>query len=266
MEEIQNWVDPFEGFEYTTDTVFVETAEQAERLNACGLDPEIFGRFVDPSFYIGLAIQAGVESGISAEGNVNMLQALTQHRKALLDEPLQVKGRIVAVTDVPRGCTIDTDVWFEDARGDRVITARRLSLKPDRGKKAERGAGDRPPAVIENSDLLERVGAHRLTPRQVQDYSSEGNSIHYDMEAANRAGFRAPLIGGGMGVHYLMAWLFEARGQPEKLDLDIYFRRPIFWDASFEVAISEPLTAICLLTEEAGQTKILTEARINQIM
>ena len=41
----------------------------------------------------------------------------------------------------------------------------------------------------------------------------EGNSIHYEQEAAEQAGFRAPLIGGGMGVHYLTAEMWR-RYQP----------------------------------------------------
>lgn len=256
------WREPEAGFEYQPHEVKVTPEYQHEKLTACGIAPDVFGRFVDPSFYIGLGIHAGIRSGISAEGNVNMLQSLIQHRPVALGETLKVCGVITAVTTVPRGRAIDTDVWFEDAQGGRAISARRRSLKPDPSKAGKSGAGDRPEAVIRAETELETLARYQLTPEQVVAYSSEGNSIHYDMAAANRAGFRAPLIGGGMGVHFLMAALWS-QGAPGLLDLDIFFRRPIFWDETFEVAISRQRDAICLRQADSG--KVLTEARINSI-
>jgi hypothetical protein len=255
------WVDPEEGFEYRNDLIVIEAAVQREKLAICGLDPALYADTVDPSFFIGLAIRAGVASGISAEGNINMLQTLAQHRPALLGEPLTVRGRITKVTGVPRGKAVETDVWFEDEAGRRVITARRTSLKPDPGGSG-RGAGVRPPPVLTDPGAAEVVASHRLTPEIVVGYSEEGNSIHYDMVAANRAGFRAPLIGGGMGVHYLMAALYRER-PPETLDLDIYFRRPIFWDDAFEVVRAHD--AIALTRHDGNALKVLTEARINAL-
>ncbi len=116
--------------------------------------------------------------------------------------------------------------------------------------------------MIEDVESLEPLSTHTLTPEIVKGYSSEGNSIHYEMEAANRAGFRAPLIGGGMGVHYLLAALWQ-HSPPERLDLDIYFRRPIFWDDTFAVAVdvgADGWRAMALVKDG----KVLTEARINE--
>lgn len=258
------WVDPYAGFAYRTDTVVVAADYQREKLSLCGIDPGVFGGAVDASFFIGLAIRAGVASGISAQGNVNMLQSLVQHRPALLDETLTVQGRITAVTEVPRGRTIDTDVWFEDASGERVITARRRSLKPDPGK-SERGAGERPPPVLNNPADATVLATHTLTPEIVVNYSEAGNSIHYDLEAARRAGFRAPLIGGGMGVHYLLAAIYAEKA-PRTFDLDIYFRRPIFWDDSFNVVRENDEQQGMALTRNVGDAvKVLTEMHINAI-
>lgn len=262
----QQWVDPHAGFEYDEDTVAVPRDYQREKLSLCGIDPDVFGETVDASFYIGLAIRAGVASGISAEGNVNMLQSLIQHRPAKLDESLTVRGRITTVTDVPRGWTVDTDVWFEDGAGERVITARRRSLKPDPEKDA-RGAGERPAPVLANPAEADVLASHRLTPEIVVDYSEEGNSIHYDLEAARKAGFRAPLIGGGMGVHYLLAAIY-AEKPPSHFDMDIYFRRPIFWDEAFNVVRRDGAMALTR-TEGTGESqvvKVLTEARVNGLM
>jgi hypothetical protein len=254
------WHEPVAGFEYETATVVISSDFQRDKLAACGLDTEIFHGAVDPSFFIGEAIHAGVSSGISAEGNVNMLQTLAQHRPAMLDEPLTVRGRIAAVTEVPRGRTIDTEVVFESATGERVISANRRSLKPDPAKAGTRGAGDRPEPVVTDLAMMEVVAEHTLTPEIVKAYSREGNSIHYELEAAQAAGFRAPLIGGGMGVHYLLAHIWAVR-QPAVLDLDIYFRRPIFWDERFAVAVAPGLDAICI----AKDGKVATEARIKAL-
>lgn len=261
-EETKRWLEPREGFEYRSGTVSIGAEYQREKIGLCGIDPDLYGDTVDASFFIGLAIRAGVVSGISAEGNVNMLQSLVQHRPARLDEALTVRGVITAVTPVPRGRTIDTDVWFEDEAGQRVITARRRSLKPTPGGD-RRGAGERPPPVLDDPAAARMLASHTLTPEVVVAYSEEGNSIHYDLQAARKAGFRAPLIGGGMGVHYLMAALY-AQAPLQHLDLDIYFRRPIFWDDGFDVVEDAAGGAIALIRREGEAAKVLTEARINE--
>jgi len=263
MSDIE-WKEPVAGFEFDPEVISVSEEFQSEKLEACGLKSETLHGFVDASFFIAIGIHAGIKNGISAEGNVNMLTSLVQHRPILLDEPLTVKGSITKVTDVPRGQTIDTDVWFEDQAGNRAISAPRMSLRPDPHKPGsstdKKGAGTRPSPVIENAAALTRFESYTLSPDRVKSYSSEGNSIHYEMGAANKAGFRTPIIGGGMGVHYLIHTLWLKK--PFKtFDLSIYFRRPIFWDHQFVVAV-DPWKAIALLGKEG---KVLTEARINQL-
>lgn len=262
------WHEPVVGFELEPQEIIVSTDVQREKLSACDLDSDDLDGWVDSAFYIGLGIHAGIASGISAEGNVNMLTSLIQHRLVRLDEPLTVRGRITGVEDVPRGQAISTDVWFEDANGKRAISAPRKSLRPhaspktDEAKSSEsktKGAGDRPAPVIGDIEALTQYQSFQLTPTRVKDYSSEGNSIHYEMDAANQAGFRAPIIGGGMGVHYLVHTLWK-ECQPTAWDLSIYFRRPIFWDDAFTV-MANPWTAIGLVKNG----KVLTEARINQL-
>lgn len=280
MSDVENWVVPHQGFNYLPDTVAVTAAHQVDKLLACGIDAEIFAGQVDPAFFIGIAIHAGINSGISAEGNINMLQSLRMHRPVLLGEELEVKGQIVAVTEVPRGLRVDTDVWFEDTHGQRVISAPRTSLRPDpqraesknhsagvTDKDNDKGAGERPQPVVDDLSALEFLASYQLTPEGVRAYSMEGNSIHYEMEPAQKAGFRAPLIGGGMGVHFLMAELWQAHkqsGGPEAFDAEIYFRRPIFWDdavAAYSRADEQTgWNAMALLKEDAqGKQKVGTE-------
>lgn len=258
----QEWIDPYEGFVYRTETIVVTAEEQEAKLSACGLSSARYEGYVDPAFYIGLAIRAGIKSGISAEGNINMVQSLTQHRPVRLGEPLTVYGSIDAIEQVPRGRTVDTRVWFEDAEGNRAISASRKTLKPDPSKVGTRGAGERPPPVVTDIGALEPITQHELTPDAVKAYSSEGNAIHYDMDAATQAGFRAPMIGGGMGVHFLIDAL--ARPQlPTTLELSLYFRRPIFWDERFNVSVDPKGNTACLWKLDGTTPKVLTEAAIH---
>jgi len=267
MSDVENWVVPYPGFRYQQDTIAVSAAHQQEKLAACGIDADVFAGFIDPAFFIGIAIHAGIHSGISAEGNINMLQALNMHRPVTLGEELVVQGRILAVTEVPRGLRVETDVWFEDAAGARVISAPRTSLRPDPQRAGVKGAGERPVPVIEDVNGLTLLDHYQLSPEGVRAYSMEGNSIHYEMEPAQKAGFRAPLIGGGMGVHFLMAELWQAHkhsGGPQAFDAEIYFRRPIFWDDSVGVySRADDQTgwnAMALLKEDAqGKQKVGTE-------
>ncbi len=266
-----DWQEPAVGFEIVSRPLSVTAAHQAEKLEAAGVDPATFGDTVDPSFFIGIGIQAGIRSGISAQGNVNMVQRLTQKRPVQLGETLRVKGHIDAINEVPRGHTVSTVITFEDADGHVVVDASRTSLKPDPSRAGRRGAGDRPPPVVPEPHLASVIDEHQLTPERVKAYSTEGNAIHYEEEAARKAGFRAPMIGGGMGVHYLAALLWS-RGVPTELDLSIFFRRPIFWDERFTAAVlGEPddrssWEGLCLLRDEGeAGLKVLTEARVETL-
>lgn len=267
-EQPEHWVEPKAGFQYLADTVSVTPAHQAEKLAACGIDASLFGHQIDPAFFIGIAIQAGIRSGISAEGNINMLQGLQMHRPALLDEPLNVRGEIIDVSAVPRGRRVRTDVWFEDQQGQRVISAVRTSLRPDLTAADKGGAGERPQPVIADPAQLQILNKYTLTAERVKAYSMEGNSIHYEQEAAEQAGFRAPLIGGGMGVHYLTAELWR-RYSPKAFNADIYFRRPIFWDESILVGVqvrsSEHWSAMAVLKQD-NTAKVGTEIALRDLV
>ena len=87
------WQEPVPGFRYAEEEISVSLDFQREKLRACGLEPSVFGTDVDPAFFIGLAIQSGIRSGISAEGNINMLQGLTMHKRPVLgqDSPYREK-------------------------------------------------------------------------------------------------------------------------------------------------------------------------------
>lgn len=125
------WIEPLAGFELNQEESIVTKEYQAEKLASQGLDTSLFGNYVAPSFFIGIGIRVGISSGISAEGNVNMLSRIVQHRPVVLGEVLMSKGRIVSVEAVPSGWRISTDVWFEGSDGERAVSVPRVSLKPD---------------------------------------------------------------------------------------------------------------------------------------
>jgi hypothetical protein len=259
-------IEPYAGFKLDADTVVVSAAHQRAKLAVLGVDATAFGHCVDPSFFIGMAIHAGVNSGISSEGAINMVQSLIVHRCALLDEELSVNGEIKSISEVPRGRSTDTDVWFNDENGEPVITARCTSLRPNPDQAPGRGAGARAAPIIEDLELLAMGATHELSPECVKAYSSEGNSIHYDLAAAQKAGFRAPLIGGGMGVHFLLADLWRRRA-PQALSCDIYFRRPIFWDDAVTIGILGDNRAQALVKRDShGALKVATEIAIHELI
>jgi hypothetical protein len=117
--------------------------------------------------------------------------------------------------------------------------------------------------VIADVAPLKTVGRFTLTPESVKAYSGPHNPIHFDPEVATRHGYRAPIMGGTQCVRFLTAEIWRCF-KPKTLDLDIYFRRPLFWDDTFSVMVDEQngkWQAICL----AKDGKVATEARINSI-
>jgi len=261
--DAEQWTEPCRGYRFQSREMTVEAAEQARLVGLCGIDPDIFRGAMDPAGFISLAIQEGVRNRIHANGTVNMVNTVRQDRQMRLGEPLTVTGEILDVEEVPRGRVATSEVWFSGADGKRALTSRRRSLRPDASKAATRGAGERPDPVIADLATLKTVGTFTLTPEGVKAYSGPHNPIHFDPEAARRGGFRAPIIGGGQGVRFITASIWQ-RFRPAVLELDIYFRRPIYWDDTFTVRVDErdgTWRAICLAKDD----KVATEARISRL-
>jgi acyl-CoA thioesterase FadM len=258
------WIEPYSGLTFADRAMTVESAVEHHALTTCGIDPAVYGATVDPTTFISRAIAEGVRNGVHANGTVNMAQRLVQRAPLRLDEALTVSGKILEVSPVPRGKVAISETWFKAADGERAVMAGRRSLRPDPDKAGVRGAGDVAPPVVGDVGALKALRDVTLTPEMVKGYDSEAiNPIHSVPEAAIKAGFRAPIIGGGMGVRYLMAEIWR-RFSPSALDIEIYFRRPIFWDDTVTIRVAETgdrWTAICL----AKGDKVATEARINAI-
>ena len=105
------------------------------------------------------------------------------------------------MTSVPVACALQpmSGLKTPQANGSSVVRAPLSRPQSDSAVSGGSGAGDRPKPVIADITELTLLDQYELTPERVKAYSIEGNSIHYEQEAAERARFRAPLIGGGMG-------------------------------------------------------------------
>ena len=85
------------------------------------------------------------------------------------------------------------------------------------------------------SEVLRRP----LEPQNVADYSDEaGNLIHSDPKVALEHGFRAPIAAGLMGIHFYREVL-ETHYAPSAFDLEVWFRRPMFWDDTLSLVARE---------------------------
>jgi hypothetical protein len=260
-------ITPYAGLRYAKRVMVVDAANEARLLGHCGIDPATFRGNIDPSAFISLAIAEGVRNGISSNGGVNMVQGLVQSRPLRFDEKLTVSGEILDVQQSPRGRVSKSETWYHGENGELGVTSRRTSLKTDPTKYADpnlRGAGERPAPVITDISALRQIGRFQLTPADVKGYGlNTTNLIHFDQDAAQRAGYRAPIIGGGHGVRFLTAAVWR-QFSPRSLDVDIYFRRPLFWDDAFDIMVDDaegPWRAMCL----AKEGKVATEMRINSI-
>src|SRR5690606_41014088 len=76
----------------------------------------------------------------------------------------------------------------------------------------------------------------QLTPEKVLGYCGDtDNRIHTDPDYARGFGFRAPIAAGNQIVNLLLEAL-ALEGAPERIDVEIRFLRPVFWDEAIAVA------------------------------
>ncbi len=258
-----DWIEPYSGLTYQDRVMIVAAQDQQRLLRLCGIDPAVFGDHIDPAAFITLAIQEGVRNRVHANGTVNLAQRLMQHRPLALGEALTASGKILDVQEVPRGRVVTSETWFSGADGQRALTTGRLSLRPGAAMASASGTGEKRAPVIPDVSRLTALATATLTPEGVTAYTGPENPIHFDPEVARRKGYRAPIVGGGQCVRFLTAEIWR-RFAPRTLGMEIFFRRPVFWDDTVTVMADEQegrWTAICLV----ANGKVTTEARITAL-
>jgi len=259
-----NAVTPTEGLRFTPRRFRFDRSDEARMLRVCGADTALFHDMIDPAAFIPHAIRESALNGITENGGVNMLQTIRMESALSLDEEITVSGQITSVTQAPRGLVTTTDTFYHGQDGRLGMALRRVALKTDPTKGADpalRGAGERPAPLVVDPEALGKLDDITLAPEDVKAYSLDtGNRLHVDPEAAARAGYRAPIIGGSQGVRYMTAALWR-EGAPARVELDIRFRRPIFWDESFELRAEGEKGARSALCLSRGP-KVLMEMRV----
>jgi acyl dehydratase len=259
-------VTPYAGLAYTPRRFRFDPAAEDRMMRVCGSDAALFGGMVDPAAFIPHAIRESALNGVRENGGVNMLQVVRMESPLALDEEITVSGSITSVTEAPRGMITTAETFYHGADGRLGMALRRVALKTDPARAADpalRGAGARPAPLIDDPEALDPLGAVALTPEDVKTYSAgTANLLHVDPEAAARAGYRAPIVGGSQGVRYMTAALWR-EGAPGRVELDIRFRRPIFWDDAFEVRAEGEKGARSALCLSRGP-KVLMEMRVRR--
>jgi len=224
------------GFAFTPWTFAVDADYQARKLACCGIDPAIWGDVLDPSHFALLTIRHVNRDGFSINGSVHMVQHYRQHAPVRIGEEITLQGRIAGIERAARGTLMHAGFEVVRADGSLAMELSRTSVRMDQeGERKGPGASGAKPAA-ENPDApamgLARIGEKQLTPGGVGNYSDDKmNRIHDDPEIARQFGFRAPIAAGIMGSHIMMETLVQdGGGPPQQLEMEVRFRRPMFWD------------------------------------
>ncbi len=222
------------GFEFTPWRLAVEREHQNQKLRCCGIDPSIWGDIVDPSIFATLTIKIVNREGFSINGSVHMIQTYRVHAPIRLGEEVEMRGRITGIEPAARGSLFKAQYEMLRSDGSVAMELGRTSVRTDQN--AERKGPGGAKRVGENPDEgfldLPRIGEKQMTPEGVGNFSDEKiNRIHDDPEIARQFGYRAPIAAGIMGSHIMLEALIKDGGVPiQTLDMDVSFRRPMFWD------------------------------------
>ena len=88
------------------------------------------------------------------------------------------------------------------------------------------------------------------------------NLIHSDPEVAQSFGYKAPIAGGVMAVHFMMAHLWRD-GPLEALEMSVKFRRPMYWDDELALGTQEG-DENCLAVLRTENGKVAAEAKVSK--
>lgn len=231
------------GFEFPTRTFTVKKADQNRKLKCSGIDPELYGDFVEIAM-LGLpTLEVLMSVGIPILGGVHLSQRFRQEQPFQLEEPIKVAGRILEINPHPRGCILRCQFTYARADGTVCVEAVRSGITP----MGDREPSDGIPRPDETMDGFSEIMRRELVPDLIANYSNEaGNLIHSDPEVAKEHGFRAPIAAGLMGIH-LYREALEKLYQPKSFDLEVWFRRPMFWDDTLSLVAREALGRICAM-------------------
>ncbi len=260
-------VTPHVGFTFKPRRTMFDRAAEDRMLAVVGVDTALFDGCIDPAAFIPHAIRESRLNGISSNGMVNMMQKIVVEAPLKLDEEIEVTGEVIEVTHTPRGIVWVCDTRYTPVAGGPGVLTRRTALMTDPNVTADpsqRGTVPRPEPAVQDPAPLRTITEITMTPEDCVTYCGDTtNLIHTDLAFAQNAGYRAPIVGGSHGVRYMTAAIWQAFA-PQQIDVDIMFRRPIFWDDTFDVRVAEDgdaWTALCTVRDG----KVMGDMRINAI-
>lgn len=223
------------GFEFPETVIQVSEEEQRHKLSCCDIDGSIYGNEVDITM-LGLpTLEILMAADVPVVGAVHLFQKFHQHSPFVLGEAIVVNGKIKEVLPHERGCILSCEFRYTDPMGNVRVEAQRSGIVPV-GAKEKSHENFRPSEQLDG--FLER-NRYLLNPKKVADFSSEaGNLIHSDPKIAKQHGFRAPIAAGLMGLHFYRKFIGE-NFENKSFDLQVWFRRPMFWDDELALIIKE---------------------------
>jgi hypothetical protein len=215
------------GFEFPRQTFSISSNDQKDKLECCGVQSDLYGDWVDVAM-LGLpTLKILVDSGIPILGAVHLSQRFCQSYPLRLDEVISVYGRVIEIAPHPRGSIISCEFTYENVDGEICVEAQRCGIIPIGPKEPSHGIS-RPE---ENLHGFTEISKTILDPHRVAAFSKEaGNLIHSDPEVAKQHGFKAPIAAGLIGIHLYREVIARHMGNPECFDMEVWFRRPMFWD------------------------------------
>lgn len=237
---------------------------QEKRLEACGVDPALFGTAAETGLFGQDCFRMMTLSGETLDGMVHLGQRFRLHRRVELGEPLHQTGWIESDEVHPRGRSIVQRFAFHGADGSLAIEADMYRLTPDTSRMGmrERSGTD----ASDPREGLVHLADRTMQPDDVTGFSSDvGNRIHFEPVFAARYGYRAPLAQ-GIQTQVWMMGLLAARGVPVALDVTARFTRPVHWDDEISLWSSSPAPGagdVVRVTDPQGALK--AEMRIAQL-
>ena len=228
------------GFEFSPWRLAVDAEQQKAKLECCSIDPAIWDKYVDPSIFAMLTIKIVNREGFSINGSVHMIQTYKQHSPIEVGEEVEMRGRVTGIEPAPRGSLFKAQYELLRDDGSVALELSRVSVRTDQNaKRSGPGRGSVSGAKLdEGFESLPHIGQKQMTKSGVGNFSDDKmNRIHDDPVTAKQFGFRAPIAAGIMGSHIMMEALINDGGAPpQKLDMMMRFRRPMFWDDLLNIA------------------------------
>ncbi|MFT4585283.1 MAG: hypothetical protein ACI915_004884 [Gammaproteobacteria bacterium] len=228
------------GFRFPERNVVIDREEQTRLHHWCDIEPAVFGDVADPALVTRLPVVMVANTIVAQRpdwGQVHTTHRVLQRRPILLGESLTLTGTIDGFVPHPRGEILQCSWVYQDANGEVALEVYPEALLIDPTIKPKQSAVKT--RAKSQAEKTKHLFTKRCTPQATAGYcEGTSNLIHLDLAAAQRFGFRAPIIAGTQTMSFLLEAIYRGRS-PHALALTIGFRRPVFWDDELAIVVTE---------------------------